>query len=403
MKEAHAEVSAALTSKDANKEVVEIAKIIFKNDLNPERLKERLIILKLDKKYANTIKRIDTITNTVTNKIYTRYFESIKEMQMKQIFETAGGITKQSEITGKLKSLVDYEIILETINKYKNKMTFRKNNILLKELMADNTVFEKNKDLIEVGLKTIEKYKKTLLEEPNALFEVFAHRIKDEPIFESYVKSLTSDNHNIMGIKYLGSDRLKITQSIPPKVKILVKDKAIVLLGDQITEGSIYLEELLNSKGVLEVKQYIIKEIQKIYRLQGVDINDKHIEIIINQMIGFKEIIDNGDTDLILGSLDRYANVLRANIEAFTNGVSPSLVETKVVSIIKSSLETDSFLSSASFQDTSRSLSEASLIGKKDLLIGLKENIIVGKIIPAGTGIVDNYKGIDDFVESKVD
>ncbi|WOO88060.1 DNA-directed RNA polymerase subunit beta' [Mollicutes bacterium LVI A0039] len=183
---------------------------------------------------------------------------------------------------------------------------------------------------------------------------------------------------------------------VPHGYKIKYNSGDMVRRGDLLTEGSVHTKELLEYSGVEEVRKYILKEIQKVYRLQGVGINDKHIEIIVSQMLKFIRVVDSGSTDLISGELLRYSQLVEANLGSIRNGKDTAIAVPAVMGIKEASLKTESFLSAASFQETAKVLANATVRGKKDYLRGVKENVIVGKLIPAGTGKVDNYKGIND-------
>lgn len=174
---------------------------------------------------------------------------------------------------------------------------------------------------------------------------------------------------------------------IPYGSRIKVKDGQKVLAGDEITEGSIYPDDLLRIKGVDGVQKYILTEVQKVYRSQGVHISDKHVEIIIRQMLRKYDVEDAGDTTLLPGSNTDIFEFEEANKEASDKGLEPAKGKRKLLGITKASLSTDSFLSAASFQETTKVLTDAAIQGKVDPLVGLKENIILGKLIPAGTGI----------------
>ena len=168
--------------------------------------------------------------------------------------------------------------------------------------------------------------------------------------------------------------------------RIKVKNGDYVQAGDELTQGSVYPQDLLRVKGSKGVEEYIVKEVQRVYRLQGVDINDKHIEIIIRQMLSKYKIEDPGDTELLPGSLVEKYDYLQANKKAEKEGLRPAVGIVNLLGITKASLATDSFLSAASFQETTRVLTDAAIKGKEDMLQGLKENIIIGQLIPAGTG-----------------
>ena len=177
------------------------------------------------------------------------------------------------------------------------------------------------------------------------------------------------------------------TYTIPFGAKMKVKDGDLVEIGDALIEGSINPNEILAIKGPEGVYEYLISEVQKVYRNQGVDINDKHIEVIGRQMLKKVKVADNGDTKLALGSLVDMYDFEEANEEAKEAGLRQAEGKRVLLGITKASLATDSFLSAASFQETTRVLTDAAIKGKTDDLLGLKENVIIGKLIPAGTGM----------------
>ena len=183
------------------------------------------------------------------------------------------------------------------------------------------------------------------------------------------------------------------TYTIPFGSKLHVKDGDEVEAGDPITEGSINPNEILEINGPEGVYNYLIQEVQKVYRNQGVDINDKHIEVIGRQMLKKIKVSDSGDTEMFAGSLVDMYEFEEANKKAKEEGKRPAKGTRTLLGITKASLATDSFLSAASFQETTRVLTEAAIKGKVDDLIGLKENVIIGKLIPAGTGM-NQYKNI---------
>ena len=181
------------------------------------------------------------------------------------------------------------------------------------------------------------------------------------------------------------------TYVIPFGSKLKVKEGDEVLAGMALTEGSINPNELLLIKGPEGVYNYLVQEVQRVYRNQGVDINDKHIEVIGRQMLKKVRVEDNGDTHLFAGSLVDMYEFQDINEKAIAEGKRPATGKRVLLGITKASLATDSFLSAASFQETTRVLTEAAIKGKVDELIGLKENVIIGKLIPAGTGLA-KYK-----------
>jgi DNA-directed RNA polymerase subunit beta' len=181
--------------------------------------------------------------------------------------------------------------------------------------------------------------------------------------------------------------------TIPYGARLKVKAGNRVNAGDELTEGSLNPHELLKVKGLRSVQLYLLKEVQNVYRMQGVDINDKHIEIIIRQMLKKVKVEDAGDTELLPGGLVDAIDFEEINEKKAAKGGQPATARPVLLGITKASLATDSFLSAASFQETTRVLTEASIKGKKDPLIGLKENVIIGKLIPAGTGM-PHYRSI---------
>ena len=180
---------------------------------------------------------------------------------------------------------------------------------------------------------------------------------------------------------------------IPYGSRIRVKQGQLVEAGDPLTQGSINPHDIVRVKGIGGVQEYIVKEVQRVYRLQGVDINDKHIEVIVRQMLSKVKVEDPGDTDLLPGGYEDVLTFQECNEEAESKGLRPAIAKRVLLGITKASLATDSFLSAASFQETTRVLTEAAIKGKEDHLIGLKENVILGKLIPAGTGM-KKYRNI---------
>lgn len=157
--------------------------------------------------------------------------------------------------------------------------------------------------------------------------------------------------------------------------------------GDVVADGPTDPHDLLRLLGVSELARYITNEIQEVYRLQGVVINDKHIEVIIRQMLRKAEITDSADSTLIQGEVVEFQDVKRVNATLEGEGKYPAKFERQLLGITKASLATESFISAASFQETTRVLTEAAVTGKRDHLRGLKENVVVGRLIPAGTGL----------------
>jgi DNA-directed RNA polymerase subunit beta' len=174
---------------------------------------------------------------------------------------------------------------------------------------------------------------------------------------------------------------------IPFGSKLKVADGSVVEAGDELTEGSVNPHDILKIKGVKGVQAYLLKEVQSVYRLQGVEIADKHIEVIIRQMLRKVQIEENGDTAMLPGELIDIFRFEGENERVIQTEGRPAIAKRKLLGITKASLATDSFLSAASFQETTRVLTEAAIKGKIDPLVGLKENVIIGKLIPAGIGL----------------
>ena len=174
---------------------------------------------------------------------------------------------------------------------------------------------------------------------------------------------------------------------IPYGSRIKVADGAELEAGDELTEGSVNPHDILKIKGLRAVQDYMIQEVQRVYRLQGVEINDKHIEVIVRQMLKKIRIEDNGDTELLPGTMVDFLEYEDINEQMEAEGKTPAEGKQVLLGITKASLATDSFMSAASFQETTKVLTEAAIKGKVDHLVGLKENVIIGKLIPAGTGL----------------
>ena len=183
------------------------------------------------------------------------------------------------------------------------------------------------------------------------------------------------------------------TYLIPYGSRIKVADGQVIEAGDELTEGSVNPHDIIKIKGVRAVQDYMLREVQRVYRLQGVEINDKHIEVIVRQMLRKIKVEDAGDSNLLAGiTMDVHDfNMINENLEA--EGKTPAAGNPILLGITKASLATESFLSAASFQETTRVLTEAAINGKIDHLAGLKENVIIGKLIPAGTGM-KRYRGV---------
>ena len=184
------------------------------------------------------------------------------------------------------------------------------------------------------------------------------------------------------------------TYQVAKNARLKVKDGDAVEAGSILTEGSVYPQDLLRTKGIKAVQEYLVKEVQSVYRMQGVEINDKHVEIIVRQMLRKVKVEDAGDTNMLPGELVDIFRFDDENMEALEKGGRPAAAKRTLLGITKASLATDSFLAAAAFQETSRVLTDAAIKNKVDTLHGLKENVIIGKLIPAGTGMKE-YRNIE--------
>ena len=187
---------------------------------------------------------------------------------------------------------------------------------------------------------------------------------------------------------------------IPYGSRIKITDGAFLEAGDELTEGSVNPHDILKIKGVRAVQDYMLQEVQRVYRLQGVEINDKHVEVIVRQMLKKIRIENNGDSDFLPGTMVDFLEYEEENEKLAAEGKEPAEGKQVMLGITKASLATNSFLSAASFQETTKVLTEAAIKGKIDPLIGLKENVIIGKLIPAGTGM-KRYRSI--HLDSDID
>jgi DNA-directed RNA polymerase subunit beta' len=192
------------------------------------------------------------------------------------------------------------------------------------------------------------------------------------------------------------------TYTAPYSARLKVQEGQHVERGQELTEGSIDPKELLKVKDITAVQEYLLREVQKVYRMQGVEISDKHIEVMVRQMLRKVRVIDAGDTDLLPGTLLDIHQFTDANAKVLLEGKRPATARPVLLGITKASLETDSFLSAASFQETTRVLTDAAIKGKRDELLGLKENVIIGKLVPAGTGMA-RYRKVKPVVKAKKD
>jgi DNA-directed RNA polymerase subunit beta' len=225
------------------------------------------------------------------------------------------------------------------------------------------------------------------------------------------VYSITQDKDGKTEVIIRGDEERSYV--VPFGARLAVEQGDYVEAGDNITKGPLNPHDILRLKGVEGVYQYLLKEVQRVYKLQGVDINDKHVEVIVSQMLGKYKIEECGDTTLLPGGLYTKFEIEDAHKELAEKGGEPATTQQVLLGITKASLATNSFLSAASFQETTRVLTDAAIKGKNDKLLGLKENVIIGKLIPAGTGmkryrnikvdygvnteLMENYKLMNDY------
>ncbi|MGH7885258.1 MAG: DNA-directed RNA polymerase subunit beta', partial [Thermodesulfobacteriota bacterium] len=231
--------------------------------------------------------------------------------------------------------------------------------------------------------------------------ELFEARLPKDPAIVSEIDGIISYGKDLKGKK-----RVVVTPEIgepkeylvPRGKHILVREGEIVTSGDQMVDGAVNPHDILRIRGEKALTNYLVDEIQEVYRLQGVKINDKHIEVIVKQMLRRVRIKDPGDTTLLVGEAIEKHVFFEENERVIAQDGKPASAEPLLLGITRASLSTDSWLSAASFQETTRVLTEAACEGRSDNLRGLKENVIMGRLIPAGTGL-PMYRNIDIEVE----
>ncbi|HWQ61058.1 MAG TPA: DNA-directed RNA polymerase subunit beta' [Negativicutes bacterium] len=225
--------------------------------------------------------------------------------------------------------------------------------------------------------------------------ELFEARKPKRPAIITEVDG-TAEIREVKGIRRVsvvpgvGEERV---YQIPYGARIIVKDGVPIRAGDRVTEGSVNPHDILRVSGLRDTQRYLVHEVQKVYKSQGVEINDKHIEVMVRQMLHKVKIEEPGDTELLPGEYIDINTFEEENARVIESGGEPSVARPILLGITKASLATDSFLSAASFQETTRVLTEAAIKGKVDPLLGLKENVIIGKLVPAGTGM-SRYRNI---------
>ena len=214
---------------------------------------------------------------------------------------------------------------------------------------------------------------------------------------EGHILSIEMIKDRQQEIKVKGDEETR-TYTAPANARIIVEEGDAVVPGEMLTDGSIEPKNLLKVAGLNRTQEYLLKEVQKVYRSQGVEIDDKHVEVMVRQMLRKVRIIDAGETSLIPGALVDIHTFQEANKVVFKQRKRPATAKPVLLGITKASLETESFLSAASFQETTRVLTDAAIKGKRDELLGLKENVIIGKLIPAG---MSRYRDVDIEVEGQ--
>ena len=205
----------------------------------------------------------------------------------------------------------------------------------------------------------------------------------------------------VSGVDEEGQPRSK-AYTIPYGSRIKVVDGQQLEAGDELTEGSVYPHDLMNIKGIRAVQDYLLREVQRVYRLQGVDIADKHIEVLVRQMLKKVRVDEKGDSPYLPGSQVDFVEFEDTNEELIAQGKRPAEGKRIILGITKAALATDSFMSAASFQETTKVLTDAAIKGRIDPLVGLKENVIIGKLIPAGTGL-RRYRNTALSTDNKID
>jgi len=235
------------------------------------------------------------------------------------------------------------------------------------------------------------------------IVEIFeARRPKGQAVIaEIGGKVKIKEEEKIKTVTIVGKNKDEKSYELPRRLHLKVAKGDEVEAGDRLTDGSINAHELLKTKGPKAVQEYLVREVQEVYHSQGVDINDKHIELIIRQMLRRVTVLEAGDTDLLPGQLVKKGDFQAENEKTKGKKGSAATAQLTLLGITKASLATESFLSAASFQETTRVLTDAVIAGRKDPLVGLKENVIIGKLIPAATGL-NKYRSVEIKIEGEV-
>ena len=249
-----------------------------------------------------------------------------------------------------------------------------------------------SRETFDVPIKLAKKYERLVADGDAIEVDQLIARLekKDGEVDEVRAPETGLVSFTDEGLKIAGEDVVEREYAIAHNAKLMVEDGQQIRAGDAITEGPINPQEYLETRGRDAVQRYLVKEVQKVYRSQGVTINDKHIEIIVRQMLRKVRIDQPGDTEQLPFELVDRFDFEDINERVLAEGGEPATAETVLLGVTKASLNTSSFLAAASFQETTRVLTEAAINGAKDGLVGLKENVIIGKLIPAGTGAPAN-------------
>ena len=248
-----------------------------------------------------------------------------------------------------------------------------------------------SREAFDVPIKLTKKHERLVAEgDAVEVHQLVARLEKGEEVLEVRAPDSGLVTFTDEGLNIAGEDVVEREYAIPHNAKLMVEDGQQIRAGDAITEGPINPQEYLETRGRDAVQRYLVKEVQKVYRSQGVTINDKHIEIIVRQMLRKVRIDQPGDSEQLPFELVDRFDFEDINEHVLAEGGEPATAETVLLGVTKASLNTSSFLAAASFQETTRVLTEAAINGAKDGLVGLKENVIIGKLIPAGTGAPAN-------------
>ena len=314
----------------------------------------------------------------------------IEGKTMQQEKNRVTGVVETSILEHRSSENYNPQLIIETENKKKTTYTLPVDTYVLvsdnSEVMPGDIIakipqeISKTKD-ITGGLPRIAELFEARRPKNIAIISEIDGEVKIETNQKSQLKIIISNLENGITREYI----------IPQGKHLVVYDGDKVRAGDHLTDGAINPHDILRIKGDKVVQEYLLNEIQEVYRLQGVIINDKHIEIVVRQMLSNYKIEQAGDSEFLVGEMVNRFKFKKINDELISKGLKPAVAVPVLLGITKASLNSDSFISAASFQETTKILTEASANGEKDDLLGLKENVIIGHLIPAGTGLNKNY------------